>query len=342
MFSWLSQFRRRVRKWLVRRRFLRKWAQMKQSPRNLAGNGGLLLIPCDPWQVTGSRGDEAMLMVLAERFQGQRVTCVTATPEGNDAARAHGWEPIQCWSGYNNLDSIEKVVESLAPSACAILGADVMDGYYSPACSEQFLAHADVLQNCKIPTLLTGFSFNEHPSPRAIEAFHRASEDFPFLLRDQVSLERFERATGRKGQLVADIAFLLPPNLDSEEYRKVLTWKRAQGNPVLALNLHPMLRFREGQEAAQALVEDASHLLTRVLRENRWNLLLLPHDDRPKVADALSLRPLYEKLLPEFGERLYFCETPPDAAQLKGIMSLWTLQALSRKTRQGSQEEDGH
>ncbi len=330
MASWLSTFKARFRKWRQRWHFLRRWKQMTQSPRDLAGAGGLLLIPCDPWQVTGSRGDEAMLMVLAEQFQGQRVTCVTAIPEGSEAARTHGWEPLQCWAGYNSLDTIGKAVESLAPSACAILGADVMDGYYSSACSEQFLAIADSLRKCKIPTLLTGFSFNEHPSPRAIEAFQRVSEDFPFLLRDKISLERFERTTGCKGRLVADIAFLLKADLDTELYRQVQAWKHRRNRPLLALNLHPMLRFREGEEAARLLVEDAARLLTRVLHDNEWDLLLLPHDDRPKVADALSLRPLHEKLQPEFGERIFLCETPPNAAQLKGIVSLADALLTSR------------
>ncbi len=330
MFRFLAKYRARLRKWRQRRRFLGQWAKLSRTPQNFCGEGGLLLIPCDPWRITGSRGDEAMLMVLAKHFAGNRVTCVTATPESSAIAQEHGWEPLQCWTNYDSLRAICEAAESLKPSACAILGADVMDGYYSPACSEQFLALADVLRKKQIPTVLTGFSFNEHPSARIANLFRSITPDYPFLLRDPISLKRFEEATGRRGRLVADIAFLLEADKDTRLYEEILAWKRVQNRPVLGFNLHPMLRFREGREAQKRLVEDAANLMSRVLREHDWNLLLISHDDRPKVADANSLVPLYETLCPDFGERLFLCKTPPNAAQLKGLVSLADALLTSR------------
>lgn len=58
----------------------------------------LLLMPADPWTLTGSKGDEAMTAVaqrLRGRMPGLLVGVITASPAASAHARRLGYLPVE-------------------------------------------------------------------------------------------------------------------------------------------------------------------------------------------------------------------------------------------------------
>ena len=302
---------------------------MKNQKDNLKGKGGIFIIPCDAWSLTGSRGDEAMLMVIQALYPNMPIHIATATSEADASALVHGWLPEHCWTSNLLFTRVFETAKKITPSACFILGADVMDGYYSPNSSIAFFALADIMAYNGIPTSLLGFSFNANPHPKVLKALQKMEHNFTYNLRDPESLKRFERSTGKKGELVADVAFLLEPDKNTSQYSDIASWKRTAGNPLLIVNLHPMLIKHAKQEQILNMIETLHFVLEQILEKTKWNILLLPHDDRRNVNDNICLTPLYEGLQ-KWGNRIRHLPDVLDAAKLKGIVSLADALVTSR------------
>ena len=311
--------------------FLRKfdWKKMKSCKYSITGTGGLLVIPCDPWSLTGSRGDEAMLMVLQKMFPNSPLHIVTATPEASQVARIHGWFPEPCWQEKNLFANLLNVAIHIRPSACVILGADVMDGYYDADNSLALFAIADIMAHHGLPTSLLGFSFNSKPHPKVLKGLRRMDENFVYQLRDPVSLVRFEKATGLQAKLVSDVAFLLQPDNRSPKYSEISSWKKREGKRLLAINLHPMLIKNASPENIREIIETLHVVLDSLLQTTEWNILLLPHDDRGDVSDNICLKPLFQKL-ERWKNRVKHLDVVLDAAKMKGIASLADCLVTSR------------
>lgn len=307
-----------------------EWRKLSHFQEDIHGQGGLFVIPCDPWSLTGSRGDEAMLMVLQREFPNIPYYVVTATPEAAQEAKNHGWTPIHCWQENGLYENIYNAAKSIKPSFCFVLGADVMDGYYSPRCSVAFFALADIMQRHGVPTSLLGFSFNSHPNVKVLKNIKHLNADFHFHLRDQISLERFEKSTGKKAILTSDVAFLLQPDTSSEQYAKCAEWKRQTGKKLLIVNLHPMLIRRATQSQIAQIIAALHHSLETILKSTDWNVLLLPHDNRKNVTDNICLAPLYEKLKRNGNNRVKYIPEVLDAARMKGIVGLGDALVTSR------------
>ena len=328
--DWLRQKKRRLfQHFYVAHRPI-EWRRLRKDTEDIHGDGGVFVIPPDPWSLTGSRGDEAMLMVLHQQFPSQPFYVVTATPEASSAARAHGWIPSDCWNSRGLYYNIYNAAKHIRPSFCAVLGADIMDGYYSPGSSVAFFAMADIFFRHHVPTSLIGFSFNSHPHPKVLECIKKVDAGLECHLRDEVSLERFEKTTGRKGTLTADIAFLLEPNIDTRQYCQVSQWKQKEGKPLLIVNIHPMLIKNASSEQISGMLDVMREVISEVLERSEWLLLLLPHDNRKGVNDNICLSPLYESLSGCFSGHLMFMPEVLDAARLKGIVSLADALVTSR------------
>ncbi len=333
LYSFIDWLRHKKRK-LFQRFYIAhcaiEWRKLRRSQGNIHGEGGLFVIPCDPWSLTGSRGDEAMLMVLQKQFPNTPYYIVTATPEAEQEAKNHGWTPLPCWQENGLYENIFNAAKQVKPSFCVVLGADVMDGYYSPRCSIAFFALADIMQRHGVPTSLLGFSFNSHPNVKVLKNIKHLNADFHFHLRDQISLERFEKSTGEKAILTSDVAFLLQPDTSSKQYAECAEWKCQTGKKLLIVNLHPMLIKRATQSQIDQIVDTLHHSLENILKSTDWNILLLPHDNRKNVADNICLAPLFEKLRANSDNRVKFIPEVLDAAHMKGIVSLGDALVTSR------------
>lgn len=296
----------------------------------------LILIPCDPWSVGGSRGDEAMLAAVIQQYRSRYPEIpIDIIAEGDlgvkyiENLHYEGVTPRRFWADAYPLERIYTNCMALNPSHVVVLGADCMDGYYAPSLSLMLLALHDLFSRSSgVESRMMGFSFNAHPSKLMTWAFKHSSPNTVFNLRDAISLERFTRATKIKAGMVADSAFMLCPDYDFDGYRELEQWisdRRDQGTThIIGMNFHPMLRKYDG---ADDIKQDALILARNVEQILKTNLdldfVFIPHDDRSRLTDNLMLGTMAEYIQQiGLGSRIYYKEEVYRAPQLKALCRL--------------------
>ena len=119
------------------------------------------------------------------------------------------------------------------------LGADVMDGFYSEKSSLTRLKYVSLAKQTGAEAAILGFSFNEKPAPKVIEAFRNLSSDIKLYSRDPVSHKRLINYLQRSVALVADLAFLLPPAENPGALSEILQWiKTRQENQRILIGIN--------------------------------------------------------------------------------------------------------
>ena len=317
------------------------WYRWTLSVIGRSPSAKVVILPCEPWSVVGSRGDEAMITAIIQqerrRDPATEVVILTgtpdfgSTPDGRRLAETFGCRFVYAWRPRLILRNLVRAIAAEYPRAFYALGADCMDGQYSPTTSLLLLAATDCTARMGIPARLTGFSFNDHPTACLRSVFRHAS--FLLLVRDPVSFARFEqfispRATSHEPQatshqppatsheppassptfeppatsheppaiLVADIAFLMEP-WESETTKRLGAWADAQrqaGRKVLGFNLHAML-YKNAAEREVALKAVAGQVGAFLAAHDDVALMLIPHDYR-NGGDLGCLKPIYEIL----------------------------------------------
>lgn len=328
---WALRLRCWVREKRLMFRLYASWRELQTRAANSRSSTAdrLLIVPCEPWSVIGSRGDEAMIVAAVQHFRrrvpGLRVAVITADPEGSAAARRMGFEPLEAWRGARMLENIYHAADEFDPAFAVVLGADVMDGYYSPVISLVLLATADLLARRGTRTSLLGFSFNQRPAPSLRQAFGMLDERLHVNVRDPLSLERVQRFSAVTGRLVADTAFLLEPDANSPRYAEVAGWiaqRRVAGDRVLAVNVHPMLIRHARPEQVTELAGTLARAFATLGASHPLSLLLLPHDYRERVGDNRCLTPMAATLSASLPGRVLHVPEPHSAAQLKALVGL--------------------
>lgn len=326
----LTRLRKRVGLW---RRWRREAASLHAARQALA-NGPvasrhptprLLLVPSDPWTLVGARGDEAMITAAASFYRATQpdfeVHILTATPQASAAARQRGWHPLEAWVGAFDFGTVARQIRDVGPAAVLLLGADVMDGYYSPSVALRLLGVADLCALQGIPTALLGFSFNTQPYPKLAAEFDAAAPALRLNVRDEISLERLKAFTRHSAQLVADAAFHLPPDL-SERVQAMRPWldvQRQAGRLVVGFNAHPMLFKQATPEALARLVQSCAQALQKVQAERDFAVLLVPHDFRGSSGDGVCLQPIHAALQGTMGDRIKLVSDELTAPELKAV-----------------------
>ena len=332
----------RLKKRLVERIVLHKefrsysHALRRIAPAAPQTQKSLVIIPCAPDSVIGSRGDEAMIVASIQNFRRSAGTEAPVTIICSDSFSNPGWSWLQqrynvslskIWNGPYPVGKVVDEVVKLQPSEIYILGADCMDGQYSPYISFELLALYTILRKKQYRISLLGFSYNNHPHRLLNRLFRKIGKDVPFNLRDSISLEHFRQHTRLPNtRLVADAAFMLVPDSKSEaasRYKTKIDALRKNGaTVVLAFNLHPMLRKEQTQ---QELAEYARAMSSRfqelLLKHPNLGIVLLPHDDRKRISDNYMLAGMYEQLSQEFAQRVIYDSQVYRAEEIKGFLN---------------------
>lgn len=301
-------------------------------------NGGIkrvLIVPCDFNYIVGSKGDEAMLTALVESIR-EKVNnpdfgIVTASCDIPDSVVSLGIKCEPCWSAPWRLGAVLAVISRY--DYVVVIGADVMDGYYSPISASRLWSVLDLANRAGKLSVLLGFSFNGKSSSIVKHFVRNVSNGTVVNVRDCRSFERFVRVSPTLGaRLVADSAFNLKPRDDNPSVRAVLDWldsQRGGGRFCLCFNVHPMLfSTREELDAALYIV---TKVLGGLVEDRAVSIVLLSHDYREVgIGDCAPLRQIFE-LLPE-SVRGYFL-LPEDrfhAAELKAIAGGFDLVVTGR------------
>lgn len=300
------------------------WSMGKRKPFTSESALRLLILPSDPWTLVGAKGDEAMMMALTSQLRAKHphltVGVVTATLQAQKAAESLGMVAVPAWSSRFARDYAS--MGRFRPNRVAIVGADVMDGYYSPVLTAKLLILADAMARRGVGTVILGFSFNAQPSGLLEPLFDRLSPEVAVNVRDKVSLERLRRFCRTPAMLVADAAFMLKPAEATPDIAAVGAWsasRRTAGEHVLGFNIHPMLVRSSNAEDIASLVRAAVDALRTVMAKRAVSVLLISHDYRGAQSDDACLEPLHRALADESGPRLMYCTRKFSAAELKTI-----------------------
>lgn len=287
----------------------------------------LLIYPSDPSEIIGAVGDDAMISASIENFTreyGDLTISVFCKPgPAEDIVRSRGWEPIP----IPILGVFPKVLNDLFSSrkfdVLVILGADVMDGYYSGIFSKQIIAAADIAAKSGIRCIILGFSFNASPDPTLSTCFARLDERVSLNVRDSISFERLKIFSPVKARLVADSAFTLKPsNIDGETQEWILNEKK-NGRIVIGLNIHPMLVKNSNNTQVLRMVENMANAINAVSINHHASWMLIPHDYRDESGDGdgICLRPLIDLLNASPNIHCRYFEGKHRASTLKALTS---------------------
>jgi polysaccharide pyruvyl transferase WcaK-like protein len=287
----------------------------------------VLIVPSDPWTLTGSIGDAAMLTAVIARMRSRRealeIRILTATDEADSAATQLGAVPWRVnWGSERFLIAMEQAFTADRIEAVIVLGADVMDGGYNPDTTRRLLRLTDLAASRGIRSVILGFSFNRTPSPDLRADWAGLHPDVAINVRDRRSLERFEAFSDRQGTLVADCAFLLEPR-PGPASAAVAAWasgQRQRGRRVLGLNFHPQL-FKGDDVAAYGRLSDAFRRAIDALSEGHdLSFVVIPHDRRTG-SDSAALEAFCANLPPVRQEQVLFMGEPIGPDEIKSLAS---------------------
>ena len=284
----------------------------------------LLIVPSDAQTLIGALGDDAMISTAMSMGRAAcpdvEIDVLTATPRAQEAARALGLNPVSIWAGGDYVARLFDHLSAAAYDAVLLLGADVMDGYYSALTSTKLIVTADLASRFGARVAFLGFSFNDRPAAALKPFFDGVGPGVRFNVRDAISLSRFEAFTTARGRLVADSAFLLQPATDDDKARATLDWiaaQKAQGRTVVGLNVHPMLYASPRREDLDRMIAVSVAALEGADPAIAW--LVLPHDYRAERGDAAILRPIHDRLSDAVKARTFYLEGTHSAAVLKAV-----------------------
>lgn len=288
----------------------------------------VIIVPCDPWTFSGSKGDEAMIQAVLDRAREANPSVVagaiTATKTASCAATSMGCVPLEVWD--EGLTACIESIIAFHADAVVVVGADCMDGYYSPYTSTRLLATGDISARAGINVTVTGFSFNAQPSHCLRYAFDKVDDRLSINVRDPISHNRFIRFTKARANLVADAAFMLLPQY-SEKTENVQKWVALQrgtsARRVLGFNIHPMLVRNATDGDVDALCSSASKALSTFLKQQPdISCVLLSHDYRGKDGDDRCLEVVFDRLNNELGDRVLYPRERFTAGELKAIAGM--------------------
>jgi polysaccharide pyruvyl transferase WcaK-like protein len=287
--------------------------------------GRILIVP--PARHRGSLGDEAMMTALAQRVlaRGAREVALLSS-DLNDAWGIPGTTAaVVSDEGVLGAytEAFRFVSAVLRHEHCYVIGADVLDGYYSESTALRLLRLAAAAADAGVPCTIAGFSLNAAPRPAVVHALRTLPESVRLVCRDAVSQRRLVQHVGRPADLAADLAFLLAPAVDSPGVREILGWIEAQkrdGRLVIGINANPLVAARDGEGADAVLAARYGDMLVDLASDaSRASFVLIPHDVRPGIGDVDVIARIAASLPSAVRARCRMIDAGVRAAEVKAI-----------------------
>ena len=166
---------------------------------------------------------------------------------------------------------------------------------------------------------------------QAMVARMRGRGSLDILARDPVSKMRLEAVLGREVKLVADLGFLLRPEIRGASAAQAAAWiatQRAMSRRVVAVNVSGLV-FKKLPEGT---IETYAETIARRLgREGDIAVLVLPHDWRPgTTGDLAACRTVHGILARHMPDRCHLVEGPIAAWEAKSLAGMVDSALLCR------------
>ncbi len=284
-------------------------------------SGEIIVIVADTHTVIGSVGDQALIGGLTTLLQqagisSARVLCRPGVAMPQEEGLKFTALPL--WGSARQAGPLAR--ELINARALVVVGADVLDGFYSRFESVLRLKVAGFAARRGVPTLLCSFSFNGQPDPAACAALKKLPSQAALLCRDEVSRERVARLVGERVELTADLGFLLEPSRSGVLEHTVAAWLRAGrggSGPVFGWNLSPHATKLLSEEQRAQVIRASASVITRLVHEREARVVLVPHDFRPHASDGDLLADVFAQLPAELQQRVLLAQGPYSAADVK-------------------------
>jgi colanic acid/amylovoran biosynthesis protein len=299
----------------------------KEHQKNTDALRSVLIIPSDTFGIIGAKGDEAMLVSLienlTENIAGVRISLLCDRQSLPESIKNLGAGIERSWVSPWSFGTLKQTIARY--DAVVIIGADVLDGYYSVLSAARYWVAANLAARQGKTVVITGFSFNASP-PKLLKTFLTPlSDSINVCLRDPISQERFNRFVGipNRAQLVADIAFNLRPHMHTMPTATPSAWceqQRTAGRMTIGFNIHPMLFKHATADELDALRNSSIQAISSAVKLRATSIALIPHDYRPfPKGDVEILTHIYHSLPPQVQKHCLLVEEHLHAAELKAL-----------------------
>ena len=239
--------------------------------------------------------------------------------------------PLPIWG---RLGFARQMARELAgASALVVVGADVLDGFYSRYESLLRLGLAKFAADHGVPALLCSFSFNAHADPATVAAFRKLPPGVQLLCRDSVSRDRLQKIVDNRVQLTADVAYLLSPSAESQLGTGVANWLSScdrRSGPVIGWNLSPHSLLLLSTEQRSNAAKASANVIERLVKERDASVVLIPHDFRKHAGDQALLMELLNHIPIAVRQRVMLAEGPYAAADVKEVCQEFDLVLTGR------------
>ncbi|NVK56124.1 MAG: polysaccharide pyruvyl transferase family protein [Alteromonadaceae bacterium] len=259
--------------------------QPKSSEPNAARHVAVLAVA-----ISGSLGDTAMQTAVGQTLKAAGIGKMTLLVH-DEKERAQferiGYRVINVGGLFKPvipmsvIRSLRQVFEECTD--LIVIGADVLDGKYSPSKSLRRFQLAGAARRHGLRAGVVNFSFSDKAVPALCDKLRKLDflDDITLVSREPVSAGRISKVLGREVPASADLAFLLSPTPATEEpvagiAAKVEAW-RAEGRKIIAFNINAT-RLRKTPDAD--LARSLGTALDRLCTEIPAAVVFVPHDYR--------------------------------------------------------------
>lgn len=225
----------------------------------------------------GNIGDQAMFESFIQNVDGE-VAVITSSarslvvPE-SDAGRVEVVEIPSLLSGLPvlRLSATAALYRQLRRAkSYSVVGADVMDGVYSPEQSVARISSVRCAIALGVPSRILGFSWSPKAAKTAKLAMRRIGGRARILARDPKSFERLGRDGVDGLEATTDTVFCLEGDADVPDVEAWIESERGDGRRVAVLNLSGLI-------ARKVDLLGDYRLILNFLMTNSFSVLLLPH-----------------------------------------------------------------
>ena len=295
----------------------------RRKSRPNTGHGSAIAISYPA--IPGSLGDEAMCEALNKELRStgcNRLGLITHDSNSN----LNGFDEVQLRPGKFAFSWWSFCRWLARYDALGLMGADVIDGYYSARNSLARLHLIDCAHRMGLRTVLLGFSYRADPEPKVLAELKNIGDAVTLLARDPMSLERVRSLTGQSPIQVADLAFLLQGTLSSARVNEARRWietEKAQGNKVVGLNCNPQSLGSDLSYKAHQLAGNYAKAAASLARtDSQVRFLIVPHDCRGDFSDVDAAHHIWNSMDGNTRQKTRLIGETWTASEIKGIAGL--------------------
>ncbi len=291
-----------------------------------SGRAALILPPSRP----GSLGDQAMLRatLTSLRRAGFNHIGILNYDQADQYThdpdiQHHHLKDYLCFGLEEGL--MRFILHAQSYTHFFLIGADVMDGYYSAKETLAKIELARLGKRCGLNTSLLGFSFNAHADAACVDALRSLPTTIAMYARDPVSQHRLSKLLGRNIAPSADLAFLLAPNAAHLEVRSFLGKLhelKANGRILIGINVaYLVLGTAPTETQVEKLLEKIREVaLAMAAQYPNITFIFYAHDKRGRFNDSVLANRLADSLRGELAENQFML--PPEPLESDEIKAL--------------------